>query len=219
MSQYPPQPYPQQGPPMGPPMGGPPMYGPPPKKKGIILLVLGLLTLIIGGVMVIIGVAAGANMVSTMEGWASSNATLIAPGEKTLQLEAGANVIMAWDSLTLDGRTYAPTDPFPSNNTQITVTNAQGSAITVESPDNAQGNIQLGNNSARMIGVFETPAAGAYTLAVSGEGMEERALTVLKQSDVMALVGGGVGIFGGVCGGVLAVLGVILLIVWVVVRK
>ncbi|MCA9288600.1 MAG: hypothetical protein KDA05_08445 [Phycisphaerales bacterium] len=220
MSQMPPQGPPQYGPPQyGPPMGGPPQYGPPPKKKGIVLLVLGLIALVIGGILVLVGVGGGASMVSTFESLANEQSTLVAPGEKTFHLEAGGNIVIVWDQLDMGGRTYAPSDQYPTNDTRLTVTDAQGQSITVESPD-GDASIQIGTNSGRFVAAFETPAAGDYTLSVTSSGeMDQRAFSLLKESDAMALVGGVFAVLGGVCGGVIAVVGIILIVVWLIVRK
>ncbi|MEZ6234582.1 MAG: PPC domain-containing protein [Phycisphaerales bacterium] len=219
MSQMPPQGPPQYGPPPGPPMGGPPQYGPPPKKKGIVLLVLGLIALVIGGILVIVGVGGGASMVSTLENLANEESTLVAPGEKTFRLQEGGNIIIAWDQLEMGGRTYAPSDQYPTNDTTLTVTNGQGQSVPVSSPD-GQASLQIGNNSGRFVGTFDAPSAGNYTLSVTSSGeMDQRAFSLLKESDAMALVGGAFAIFGGICGGFIAVVGIILIVVWLIVRK
>ena len=222
MSQYPPpQPYPQQGPPMGPPpMGGPPMYAPPPKKKGIVLLVLGLLTLVLGIILSVIGlggVGAAASQAQTLE----QSANLFeAPGSTTLTLQPGDHFLISMDQAEHNGKTYNPTDQFPTNDSVITVAAADGTDVPVTLPQ-GQGNFQSGGSSGEVVRQFNIPSAGEYTITINNpNGMDERLMAVFSFEQLMGLIGGAAaGIFGLACGVPLAIIGLILLVVWAIVRK
>lgn len=221
MSQYPPQPYPQQGPPMGPPpMGGPPMYGPPPKKKGIILLVLGIIVLIIGIVLSVMAAGGAATAVSGITEIMEGNNTFVAPGEKTMTLEDGVHVIMAVENGEVNGQAYNPTDAFPTNSTVFTVTGPNGENVPVELAD-SQTTTQSGSSSAEAVRQFTVPTDGQYTISITNpDGMQERPILVMSWDEMIALGLGMVGgMFGLMCGVPLAILGVILLVVWLIVRK
>lgn len=221
MSQYPQQPYPPQGPPMqGPPMGGPPMYAPPPKKKGVILLVLGLLALVVGGILTIIGIGGIAKVGADAQNLAQSTTIFVAPGEKTMALQPGEHFIMSFESMDYQGKTYAPTDTFPATNSVITVKDAAGTELVVENPQ-AQSNFQGGSNSGEVVRQFNVTTAGNHTVSVTNpDGMEERVIGIFSLEQLMQIIGGAAaGLFGLACGAPLAIIGIILLIVWVIVRK
>lgn len=216
MSQYPPQPYPPQGP----PMGGPPMYAPPPKKTGIVLLVLGLLALVIGGVLSIIGIGGVGKVAADAQALENSANVFEAPGTTTLSLNAGQHFIVSMDQAEHNGKTYSPTDQFPTNDTVITVKAADGTDVAVTLPD-GQGNFQSGGSSGEVVRQFNVPSAGQYTIAIENpNGMDQRLIAIFSLDQLMQLVGGAAaGIFGLACGVPLAVIGLILIVVWLIVRK
>lgn len=221
MSQHPQQPYPQQGPPMGgPPMGGPPAYGPPPKKKGVVLLILGLLALVVGGILTIIGIGGIGAVANSAQNLAQGTGVFVAPGETTLTLASGDHFIMSFDAMEYNDRMYEPGDVFPNNTTVITVKSADGTELAVTSPQ-GQANFQGGSSSGEVVRQFTVANAGSYTIAVSNSaGMDERVLGVFSLDQIMQIAGGALAGIGGLaCGAPLAGIGVILLIIWVIVRK
>jgi len=221
MSQYPQQQYPNQGPPMqGPPMGGPPMYAPPPKKTGIILLVLGILALVIGGILTIIGLGGVGAAASGIEKLQSGQNTFLAPGEGTLTLTAGTQMIMSVDGGEYNGTTYTPTDAFPNNSTVFKVTGPDGVDVPVVSAQmQASGN--SGSSSANAVRQFDAPTAGQYVVSITNpDGMEQRPIMLLSLEEMMKLgMGALAGVGGLACGAPLAIIGIILIIVWIIVRK
>lgn len=216
MSQYPPQPYPQQGP----PMGGPPMYAPPPKKTGIVLLILGLLGLVIGGILTIIGIAGFGKMAADAQAMVSGTSTFVAPGESTMTLSAGEHFIMSLENMDVGGTVYSPTDAFPTTATVFSVKAADGTDVPVTQPS-GQGNFNSGQSSGEVVRQFSIPTAGSYTVSVTNpDGMEQRAIGVLSMEQLMGIAGGAMAGLGGLaCGAPLAIIGIILIIVWVIVRK
>lgn len=220
MSQYPQQPYPPQGPPMGPPMGGPPMYAPPPKKTGIVLLILGLLALVIGGVLTIVGIGGMGKAASEAQNLENSANVFEAPGEVTLTLNPGQHFLVSMDQAEHNGKTYNPTDEFPTNDTVISVKAADGTDIPVTLPD-GQGNFQSGGSSGEVVRQFNISTAGQYTVSISNpEGMDDRLMAIFSLEQLMGLIGAaGAGLFGLACGAPLALIGLILIVVWLIVRK
>jgi hypothetical protein len=222
MSQYPPpQPYPQQGPPMGPPpMGGPPMYGPPPKKKGIVLLVLGVILLIIGIVLSVMAAGGAATAASGIQNIAEGSSTFVAPGEATMTLDDGTYMIMAIENGEYQGRTYSPTDVFPTNDTVFQVTGPNGADIPVTMPQ-MQASGQSGASSGEAVRQFVAPSEGDYTISITNpQGMEERPILIMSFEEMMELGLGVAGAaFGFLCGIPLGLIGLILIVVWLIVRK
>lgn len=221
MSQHPQQPYPPQGPPMqGPPMGPPPVYGPPPKRKGIVLLVLGVIALIIGGILSIIGAGGVGSAASGINSFTQGTNMFLAPGETTMQLPAGVHMIMSLDNAEYQGRTYSPTDTFPNNDTVFKVTGPGGQDVPVTAAS-MQSSAQSGNTSAEAVREFDVPVAGSYTISITNpSGMQERPVLILSMEQMVSLaVGVATGFFGLACGVPLAIIGIILIVIWLIVRK
>ncbi len=207
---------PQQGWGNNPPPGYPPQqpmgYGQGgyerPRKVGGVMIIIGAILLLLGVVIAIAGIAFGGMSVAS---FGEKIQAFPAPGSIDYTVEDTGSYRIYKETGTNNGGTSTPVG------LDVAVTAPDGSDVSVGTPL-ATEEYAFGSQAGFAIYTFEANQTGDYRVeATIGEGATGTNLSV--GPSIEGMFAGIGGIFGGLCGGgLLAILGLILLIVGIVRR-
>jgi hypothetical protein len=188
-----------------------PLTEPAPARRGRGAIISGLVLLGMGIVLVVVGVVGfGATASSLISGLGSPQTT---PTELTKTLEAGTTYAVYELATSGSGETG---DPYLGNIEpgDVTVTSPDGSAVLVNDAPSLTQTFNDGPRSYIVVATFDAPTTGSYVVSIATEGST---VIVAPSFTAIAQALPWLGMMG--FGGLLALIGIVLLIVGLVRRS